>query len=119
MVVTSNLTTGWATIYSCPQEHSDYKIWLMTHLKTHTREKLFTWTLVTLVKSQEHGDYKICFDNSFSYLSSKTVYFEILNENEDEDYDELRDIFGDDDEVDAEYYEVSVAEIEVGWSWWK
>ena len=63
---------------------------------------------------QEHGDYKICFDNSFSYLSSKTVYFEILNENEDEDYDELRDIFGDDEEVDAEYYEVSVAEIEVG-----
>ena len=64
---------------------------------------------------QEHGDYKICFDNSFSYLSSKTVYFEILNENEDEDYDELRDIFGDDEEVDAEYYEVSVAEIEVGY----
>ena len=65
---------------------------------------------------QEHGDYKICFDNTFSYLSSKTVYFEILNENEDEDYDELRDIFGDDEEVDAEYYEVSVAEIEVGCS---
>ena len=63
---------------------------------------------------QEHGDYKICFDNTFSYLSSKTVYFEILNENEDEDYDELRDIFGEDEEVDAEYYEVSVAEIEVG-----
>ena len=62
---------------------------------------------------QEHGDYKICFDNTFSYLRSKTVYFEILNENEDEDYDELRDIFGDDEEVDAEYYEVSVAEIEV------
>ena len=62
---------------------------------------------------QEHGDYKICFDNSFSYLSSKTVYFEILNENEDEDYDELRDIFGDDEEVDAEYYEVSVAEIDL------
>jgi len=62
---------------------------------------------------EEQGDYKICFDNTFSYLSSKTVYFEILNENEDEDYDELRDIFGDDEEVDAEYYEVSVAEIEV------
>ena len=62
---------------------------------------------------QEHGDYKICFDNTYSYLSSKTIYFEILNENEDEDYDELRDIFGDDEEVDAEYYEVSVDKIEV------
>ena len=26
----------------------------------------------------------------------------------------MRDIFGEDEEVDAEYYEVSVAEIEVG-----
>jgi len=61
---------------------------------------------------EEHGDYKICFDNTFSYLSSKTIYFEVLNENEEEEYDELKDIFGD-EEVDAEYYEVSVAEIEV------
>lgn len=61
---------------------------------------------------EELGDYKLCFDNTFSYISSKTVYFEILNENEDEDYDELKDIFGE-EEMDAEYYEVSVAEIEV------
>jgi protein ERP2 len=61
---------------------------------------------------EELGDYKICFDNTFSYVSSKTVYFEILNENEDEDYDDLKDIFGE-EEMDAEYYEVSVAEIEV------
>ena len=33
---------------------------------------------------QEIGDYKICFDNTFSYLSSKTVYFEMINENEDD-----------------------------------
>lgn len=36
----------------------------------------------------------------------------MLNENEEEEYDELKDIFGD-EEADAEYYEVSVAEIEV------
>lgn len=61
---------------------------------------------------EEVGDYKICFDNTFSYVSSKTVFFELLNENEDEEYDDLAEIFGDED-VDAEYYEVSVAEIEV------
>ena len=61
---------------------------------------------------QELGDYKICFDNTFSYVSSKTVFFELLNENEDEEYDDLAEIFGD-EEVDAEYYEVSVSEIEV------
>lgn len=61
---------------------------------------------------EEVGDYKICFDNTFSYLSSKTVYFELLNENEEEEYDDLKEIFGDED-MDAEYYEVSVAEIEV------
>ena len=68
--------------------------------------------IIYCVCFQEVGDYKICFDNTFSYLSSKTVYFEILNENEDEDYDDLADIFGD-EEMDAEYYEVSVADMEV------
>jgi len=63
--------------------------------------------------SEELGDYKICFDNTFSYMSSKTIYFEMLNENEEEEYDDLKEIFGDDEEMDAEYYEVSVAEIEV------
>ena len=61
--------------------------------------------------SQEGGDYKICFDNKFSYLSSKVVYFEILNVNEDEDYDDLAGIF-DDEEKEEEYYDVQVSDIE-------
>ena len=61
--------------------------------------------------SQEAGDYKICFDNKFSYLSSKVVYFEILNVNEDEDYDDLAGIF-DDEEKEEEYYDVQVSDIE-------
>lgn len=65
-------------------------------------------------RSQEAGDYKICFDNKFSYLSSKVVYFEILNVNEDEDYDDLAGIFDDDEDPDyrAEYYDVQVSDIE-------
>ena len=59
------------------------------------------------------GDYKICFDNQFSYLSSKVVYFEILNVNEDEEYDDLAGIFDDDDDIAAEYYDVQVSDIEV------
>jgi len=62
-------------------------------------------------KSEETGDYKICFDNKFSYLSSKTVYFEIFNVNEDEEYDDLAGIF-DDEELPEEYYDVQVSDIE-------
>jgi len=62
-------------------------------------------------KSEETGDYKICFDNKFSYLSSKTVYFEIFNINEDEEYDDLAGIF-DDEELPEEYYDVQVSDIE-------
>jgi len=61
---------------------------------------------------EELGDYKICFDNKFSYVSSKTVYFEMINENEDEEYDDLAGIFDDDEEADSEYYEVQVTDIE-------
>lgn len=63
-------------------------------------------------RAEEAGDYKICFDNKFSYLSSKVVYFEILNVNEDEDYDDLAGIF-DDEEKEEEYYDVQVSDIEV------
>ena len=59
------------------------------------------------------GDYKICFDNKFSYLSSKVVYFEIMNVNEDEDYDDLAGIFDDEEDEDHEYYDVQVTDIEV------
>jgi len=62
-------------------------------------------------KSEELGDYKICFDNKFSYLSSKTVYFEIFNINEEEEYDDLAGIF-DDEELPEEYYDVQVSDIE-------
>ena len=65
---------------------------------------------------QEIGDYKICFDNKFSYLSSKTVYFEIFNVNEDEEYDDLAGIF-DDEELPEEYYDVQVSDIEVRVGW--
>jgi len=62
-------------------------------------------------RSEEAGDYKICFDNKFSYLSSKVVYFEILNVNEEEDYDDLAGIF-DDDEYGGEYHDVQASDIE-------
>eukprot|EP00088_Acartia_fossae_P053275 TRINITY_DN6052_c0_g1_i2.p1 TRINITY_DN6052_c0_g1~~TRINITY_DN6052_c0_g1_i2.p1 ORF type:complete len:237 (+),score=55.36 TRINITY_DN6052_c0_g1_i2:57-767(+) len=68
-------------------------------------------------RMEEVGDYKICFDNTFSFVSSKTVYFELINENEEEpDYDDLAGIFPEDgaalDDDDLEFYEVQVADIE-------
>lgn len=61
---------------------------------------------------QEAGDYKICFDNKFSYLSSKVVYFEILNVNEDEDYDDLAGLWDENGDYAGEY-DVEVSDIEV------
>lgn len=40
--------------------------------------------------SVHKGDYKICFDNSFSYQNSKVVFFEIL----------LEDVHGSTDEME-------------------
>jgi len=62
-------------------------------------------------KMKELGDYKICFDNTFSLLSSKTVYFELINENEDEDYDDLAGISHPQNE--GEVYDVKVVDIEM------
>ena len=35
------------------------------------------------IPAEEPGDYKICFDNKFSYVSPKTVYFELITETEE------------------------------------
>jgi len=63
------------------------------------------------VRAEEEGDYKICFDNKFSYLSSKVVYFEILNVNEDEDYDDLAGLWDENGDYVGEY-DVEVSDIE-------
>lgn len=59
---------------------------------------------------QELGDYKICFDNTFSFVSRKTIYFELINENEDIDYDDFESIIFS--EETTETYEVQITEIE-------
>ncbi|XP_041968372.1 transmembrane emp24 domain-containing protein 5-like [Aricia agestis] len=41
------------------------------------------------------GDYKFCFDNTFSTFSEKTVYFDLLidnDENQDKDYDDDKEL---------------------------
>ena len=60
---------------------------------------------------QDLGDYKICFDNTFSMVSVKTVFFEVINENEAEDYDDLAGIM-EDVVTESEIYEIKVADIE-------
>lgn len=45
------------------------------------------------------GDYKFCFDNSFSRMSPKVVFFEIMGDSDDDDD---RDEDGDDWDIDRE-----------------
>ncbi|XP_034044778.1 transmembrane emp24 domain-containing protein 1b [Thalassophryne amazonica] len=43
---------------------------------------------VHMVEPTEEGDYQICFDNSFSHFSEKTVFFEVIIEGQGDDMDE-------------------------------
>jgi len=59
------------------------------------------------------GDYMICFDNKFSLVSSKTVYFEIINNNEaDREFDEVNNLFVNVENLDDAEYEMKVVDIE-------
>jgi len=81
------------------------------HPRGHPIEAVFKKSDGTFSqKMKDLGDYKICFDNTFSLLSSKTVYFEVINENEDEDYDDLAGIFKD--VTENEVYDIKVVDIE-------
>uniref|UniRef100_UPI00358E0746 transmembrane emp24 domain-containing protein 5-like n=1 Tax=Myxine glutinosa TaxID=7769 RepID=UPI00358E0746 len=39
------------------------------------------------IEAKENGDYMICFDNSFSHISSKLVFFEVVLDDVEEDED--------------------------------
>lgn len=53
------------------------------------------------IEVAEEGDYRMCWDNTFSHFNSKTVFFEIIVESGDDDDDE-----GDPWDIDFESYGV-------------
>merc|ERR1719187_945255 len=67
-------------------------------------------------KMTEAGDYKLCFDNSFSTFNAKTVFFGILveNEDEDDDDDDLWDSGFEDSLSPEDVYEMKVEDIKDG-----
>lgn len=64
----------------------------------------------------EAGDYRLCFDNSFSTISEKLVFFELIF-----------DSFQDEEEVEGwaeavepeEMLDVKMEDIKVSWVWWR
>jgi p24 family protein gamma-2 len=61
--------------------------------------------------AQEEGDHKFCWDNTFSSYNSKTVFFELLLENEN-DHEE----WNWDEEIgltSEDIYEMKVQDIQV------
>ncbi|KAL0277059.1 UNVERIFIED_CONTAM: hypothetical protein PYX00_004476 [Menopon gallinae] len=56
----------------------------------------------------EDGDYKMCFDNRFSNFNSKTVYFEIMIDS-DEEEDPWDDLNG---QTPEQQYEMAIQDIE-------
>lgn len=78
-------------------------------------------------KTFEDGDHKICFDNTFSIFSAKTVFFEISTDNDDDEDDngEIKidkknnDVWGDTDQAfyaglrPEEIYDIHVQDIKV------
>lgn len=60
----------------------------------------------------EEGDYRICWDNSFSHFNSKTVFFGIMIENEyDDDDDDIWDDGLDASVTAEEIYEMKIEDI--------
>jgi len=58
-------------------------------------------------EASEEGDYRMCWDNTFSHFNSKTVFFEIIVESDDDDDDDERDPW----DIDFENYGVSPEEL--------
>jgi protein ERP2 len=68
-------------------------------------------------EASEEGDYRMCWDNTFSHFNSKTVFFEIIVESDDDDDDERDpwDIDFDNYGVNPEeLYEMKIQDIQVG-----
>lgn len=64
------------------------------------------------IDSNISGDYRFCFDNTFSSYNSKTVFFELIIEGEDGPDWEDNDVAKMDGTVTEEVYEVTVQEIQ-------
>lgn len=73
----------------------------------------FSPTRITI--SQE-GDYRICWDNTFSHFSTKTVFFGITIESDDDD--DLWDDGLDETITAEEIYEMKIEDIKVGMPIW-
>lgn len=58
-------------------------------------------------EASEEGDYRMCWDNTFSHFNSKTVFFEIIVESDDDDDDDEKDPW----DIDFEKYGVSPEEL--------
>uniref|UniRef100_T1JJH8 GOLD domain-containing protein n=1 Tax=Strigamia maritima TaxID=126957 RepID=T1JJH8_STRMM len=62
-------------------------------------------------EASEFGDYKMCFDNSFSHISTKVIYFEMIIEDDDDDDEDEEKLTPKKSELD-DVYPVGVDDIE-------
>ena len=44
------------------------------------------------IEAKEEGDYKICFDNTFSRFSNKLTFFEVITDDPDPNWDRLNNL---------------------------
>lgn len=61
------------------------------------------------ITSQMSGDFKFCFDNTFSSFNTKTVFFEIIIDNDDDDFGAGENMEGLNPE---DVYELKIQDIE-------
>lgn len=67
------------------------------------------------IEASEEGDYRICWDNTFSNFNSKTVFFEIIVESNDDDERDPWDVdFENYDGLSPEeLYDMKIQDIQV------
>lgn len=62
--------------------------------------------------AEQSGDYKFCFDNTFSSYNTKTVFFELIVENDNDEWGSDEDIQFNKRDVGDELYEMKVLDIQ-------
>ncbi|XP_026481064.1 transmembrane emp24 domain-containing protein 5 [Ctenocephalides felis] len=63
------------------------------------------------LEAKMDGDYRFCFDNTFSSFNSKTVFFELLLENEGDDDDKWDDNVELEGLTPEEFYDMKIQDI--------
>ena len=76
-------------------------------------ESSYSRRFLCRIDTKEDGDYKICFDNTFSRFSNKLTFFEIITDDPDPNWEKLNQLEDIDEVVQDTEYEFKLDSFKV------